>query len=492
MNQTLERHFGESTVYWKFSGVKPEISPTDIAVFLSRGTPRRTQSLVKGVHILPPGHKLISVGKSEVQLKRLWSACTANHRKESIKDITAQLYTALNESVLKIAEHSCQTGLLLSGGLDSTILAYLFKHNNLNFTCYTIEFEGNAGPKEWTYASLVAEKLGIALKKIMVKGADIEPVISRLQDARPAPYVCWVAINQYIAAKEAAEDGCDALAMGLGSDEIFGGYHKLGRYYHRTEEYIKKSGINSLWDILLGPPSRMKNYLLYTGQACPFPVSCTKRLFPGIDIQHEIQHDILLLYEELKQQIPNLLISSAMLQLELELRTSDILLDELETASRLHGIKLYCPFLSPKLLIRAAAIPSRLKYHHGAAPELHFLPRTKAVDKYILRLTFQDIVPPDIQCRPRMTYTLPFHSWLMKENRLHDIKTKCLHSTLWDSFEVNKKELSSLFNKSLKRNPWEIPFRIWILFQLTSWWERGGPHRLENAAHEIGEQYNEP
>ncbi|MDF1534564.1 MAG: diphthine--ammonia ligase [Methanosarcinaceae archaeon] len=132
-------------------------------------------------------------------------------------------------------------GILFSGGVDSTIIAYLCKligkqpgvdlDLDLDFTCYTVGLKGEVKSPDVRYAKKVADELGLPL---IVSEIDIDEVEEYLKAVVPliedtnVPKV-GVGLTMYAACKAAAENGIRVMFSGSGADELFAGYDRHRR-----------------------------------------------------------------------------------------------------------------------------------------------------------------------------------------------------------------------------------------------------------------------
>jgi len=139
-----------------------------------------------------------------------------------VQELIDSTYRVLEKVVSECtAEH-----LSLSGGLDSTILAYLLKDRRIN--CITIiskDFVAN----DLTYCQLAAQKLGLPLHIKMCDATEtyngIEETIKILKNFNDIEIRNNVVI--YLSLAELKKSGSGKIITGDGADELFAGYNFL-------------------------------------------------------------------------------------------------------------------------------------------------------------------------------------------------------------------------------------------------------------------------
>jgi len=140
-----------------------------------------------------------------------------------INEICFKLRGLIEEAVKKnLAE-----GILLSGGLDTSILAYI-SSKFTSLKAFTVALEGAPAP-DIKYASLMAEKLGIEHFIHFIDEDElydsIHAVIKTLRSFDPMEVRNSAAI--YVALKTARDEGLNTVMTGDGCDELFAGYSFL-------------------------------------------------------------------------------------------------------------------------------------------------------------------------------------------------------------------------------------------------------------------------
>ncbi len=173
--------------------------------------------------------------------KRRDSPLTANNIKLDSYDFSAVVH-ALEESVKRNAAES----LLLSGGLDTSLIAYLATAE-LRPYCVTVAMEGAPAP-DVPYAEMVAQKLGLE-HKVHHFGKDeleqaLREVVVTLKTFDPMEVRNSVAI--YIALKVVGDRGIDAVMTGDGADELLAGYS----FYFGLSKEDLDSALNKMWQTM--------------------------------------------------------------------------------------------------------------------------------------------------------------------------------------------------------------------------------------------------
>lgn len=129
-------------------------------------------------------------------------------------------------------------GILFSGGIDSALIAFLCKKHNLNFTCFTIGIENS---QDIEYAKTIAEKYNFELKYKILSLEEFEKVIKETIKILGDSEIVWVSVGAvvYAASQLAIQNNIRILFSGLGTEELFAGYH-------RHEEALKNNDFKAV------------------------------------------------------------------------------------------------------------------------------------------------------------------------------------------------------------------------------------------------------
>lgn len=154
------------------------------------------------------------------------------------------LFFLLKEIIIKEKAH----GLLLSGGLDSSIIASLQKPE---YT-FTVILDGSHA-SDYKYAKLMAKKCGSSHITIKIKTLELLQIEERIIELFRTFDPIFIRNSSVIFAgvQKANEIGVRTLLTGDGGDELFAGYNYLKRYYKDTRKLEYE--VKRLWDIMHFP-----------------------------------------------------------------------------------------------------------------------------------------------------------------------------------------------------------------------------------------------
>lgn len=145
----------------------------------------------------------------------------------SAGEACAEVRARLDRAVAKRLMSDVPVGVLLSGGLDSSVVAALMRPRVLELHSFTAGMEG---APDLAAAREVARRLGTVHHERVYTEADVAralPEVIRFLESFDAPLV-RSAIPMYFIAKLASEH-VKVVLMGEGADELFAGYAYLER-----------------------------------------------------------------------------------------------------------------------------------------------------------------------------------------------------------------------------------------------------------------------
>src|SRR5256884_511821 len=160
----------------------------------------------------------------DVRLERFARPAPAvEERDEEQAELVEELRARLRDSVRAHLVSDVTVGVLLSGGVDSSLLAALAAEESSEpLRTFSIGFEERSFD-ELADARLVAERYGTKHRELVLR-PDAALLLPALAEAFDEPFADSSALPTYLVSQLAAEDVKVALS-GEGGDELFGGYY---------------------------------------------------------------------------------------------------------------------------------------------------------------------------------------------------------------------------------------------------------------------------
>lgn len=177
--------------------------------------------------IAPAGRAVIDLSNGTVSHDSYW---TLPHTKKAASSadpdaLVEELHELLKASVRRQLMADVPVGVLLSGGVDSSIVtAIAAEVSGSRIRTFTARFPGHGGFDEGPYARMVADHLGTEHIELEAKAADaslLQSLVAQFDD----PISDSSMIPTFLVSQEIRKHATVAIG-GDGGDELFGGYHK--------------------------------------------------------------------------------------------------------------------------------------------------------------------------------------------------------------------------------------------------------------------------
>lgn len=188
-------------------------------------------TILKGVSKLAPGHTMsIACDAPLEQLKqRQYWQLSATRPTEPRHEIewTQLIHDALRKAVeRRLSVADVPVGVLLSGGLDSSLLVGLLAEAGVNdLRTFSIGFEdiGSEAGSEFEYSDAVVERFDTRHRKIHIPNAEVLPHLPDAVRNMAEPMVGQDAVAFYLLSEQVSKE-VKVVQSGQGADEVFGGY----------------------------------------------------------------------------------------------------------------------------------------------------------------------------------------------------------------------------------------------------------------------------
>ena len=188
-------------------------------------------TLIAGIEKMPPGHWLRVQADGRIEQQRWWSlpfGAREDEQNYTFEDWQERTLAALRESVALRQRAAVDVGVLLSGGVDSSLLVGLLREAGAadNLLTFSIGFEDAGGERgdEFKYSDLIANHYQTRHHQLRIQEKEILQQLPAAFQAMSEPMVSHDCIAFYLLSREVSKH-CKVVQSGQGADELFAGYH---------------------------------------------------------------------------------------------------------------------------------------------------------------------------------------------------------------------------------------------------------------------------
>ncbi len=251
-------YFSETQEWFRFASSLPallaggdidtNIDPIALHYYLMfHGVVPPPHTLVNGVKKLEPGTMMIIDPNGTRKQWSYWELSFGQRDEDSglnEQEWQELVYESLRLAVRRRLIADVPVGVLLSGGLDSSlIVGLLAREGARGLNTFSIGFEtvGEEKGDEFHYSDIIAKEFSTCHHKLPVNTTHVLPNLEGCIQAMSEPMVSHDAIGFYLLSKEVAKH-VTVVESGQGADEIFAGYFwypPLLESRHPVKDYQK-------------------------------------------------------------------------------------------------------------------------------------------------------------------------------------------------------------------------------------------------------------
>jgi asparagine synthase (glutamine-hydrolysing) len=194
----------------------------------------------------PPGHVAI-VDKTGLNLKPIKILTPSRPKQITLQTAAKGLQALLERSTKERVSGLKEVAVAFSGGLDSSIIAFLAKTLEANVHLIHVSLENQS---EIDNAKKAAEELKLPIHTYLHNEERVEEVLQNVLwlIEEPDPVKTSIGIPVYWAAEKAAEMKFRVMLAGQGADELFGGYKRYSDDYSRYgSEKVRESLLTDIF-----------------------------------------------------------------------------------------------------------------------------------------------------------------------------------------------------------------------------------------------------
>jgi len=187
------------------------------------------RTILAGVRRVEPGTLVRICPSGDSRVTRYWRAAFRRdpaHEGMDADDWSRAVLDALRVAVDRRMVADVPVGVLLSGGLDSSlIVGLLAQAGQSQLATFSVGFEAVGGRQgdEFEFSDLVAQEFSTDHHKIVVPGDRLLPALDRAIHAMSEPMVSHDVVAFHLLSEEVSKH-VTVVQSGQGADEIFAGY----------------------------------------------------------------------------------------------------------------------------------------------------------------------------------------------------------------------------------------------------------------------------
>lgn len=449
------------------SNLTLELDPIAIDEFFVLGYVRTPRSIARGVAQLPAGHLLVWEHADGVPRQRRYWAPPEPAQWPSGEDeaeLVAETLRLLETSVQGRMLADVPLGILLSGGLDSTLLAAIATRvGTRRVKTFTVGYDVGT-ESELDAAGATAEALGSDHHALVLTGDALAERVPGLlaKIDQPVADPALVALN---AVAEFARREVTVAVGGEGADELFGGYPRyiwLSRAQKLDDlapKVLRRAAARGLATVARGRGRRLVDVIepmTAADRHLDWVTSgrrATRASLYGPALTEAVDRDAIgLSVRAATERGPGRPLAAAFMRMDQQAWLQDDVLPKADRAGMLVSLELRTPYLNRELAEFAATV----------GPQVHLAGGGKRLLRRVL-----DEVAPDIPRRRKRAFAVPMAQWLRGPLRPlieeHVQHSNVYEEGLFDRAAVSRRVASHLSNAT------DESAVLWPLLTLGLW-----------------------
>lgn len=415
------------------------------------------QTCFKNIKILEPGSLLkYTLSNKHIQVvERVFP--TKPVGAVDFEMAVSHVNNLLVSGIKKRAQISRKIGLLLSGGVDSSLLASVMAHMGMGgdpekLEAYTVGFYEDK-LDESSIAVRVASHLGIPHQVLKFNIDEEFDVFHEITGRLEVPFADPALIPTVLSLKKMKKDGVNAVMEGTGADGIIGYmpaqyYHRILNYFSRIPQPVRKSISTILRQ--LNNPGGFLSYFDFEGPEEKF-IRWKGWTRGEIETLCDDHCDFFntSFYKTFRKVRPK---GAYELYRKLMICMSDYRISD---TCKLYGFLPVFPFFDKEVKNFVEGLPLSFKYHEGE-------------NKVLFKKLLEKFVPRDVWDVPKHGFDYPFEKLLLYRDaeliREHLSASHLAEHNLFDSSMVNN------YTQRFLSGDQTLKFKIWALVVFQAWY----------------------
>lgn len=389
-----------------------EIDHVALDCYLTMGFVPGDRCILRGYNKLPPAHAMtFNLRQGATRIWRYWSLPEFEQSATGVSvdepALLDELEALLEGAVGLQLVADVPVGVLLSGGVDSSLITAMAVRASSQVQTFTIGFPGHGKMDETEHARLIARHFGTRHTELIAEPATAD-LLPRLAHQFDEPMVDSSMIPTYLVS-QLVRQHCTVALGGDGGDELFGGYGHYSRLLWMKNRLgpiprFVRRGISLAAEKLLPVGLKGRNWLQGLGGdldnglpliASYFDATTRRHLLSAQPGWRQQSDDVL---QGRIPKHPDLLQRATRMDFGNYL-AEDILV-KVDRASMLNSLEVRAPLLDHRLIEFAfGKVPSHLK-------------ATETEKKILLKRLTSRLLPPEFDRQRKQGFAIPLAEWL--------------------------------------------------------------------------------
>lgn len=457
--------------------VKKELDFFALAKYLNYEYVPVPQTIFRNIYKIRPGEYLVFSNR-EIKKRKYWDINLSANTELSEKECLEQLDQHLERAVKARLMSDVPLGIWLSGGIDSTAIAYYAQKNSTRpIKTFSIGFE-EPSFDESNYAQKAADFLKTEHHQKILTVKDYLDLIPRIAEFLDEPLADGSIVPTFLLSKFTRAKVKVALS-GAGGDELFMGYptfqaHKLAKFYQVIPSFLRSRVIQPIINSL---PTSFSNFsfdfkLKTFVSGFEYPAEIRDQIWMGSfqpkDFKSLLAPEVYEtikgkdIFENIKHYLKgnsNQSLENRLIYLYLKNLLQEDILNKVDRASMAVALEVRAPFLDHKLVEFINSLPPQYKLKGFTT-------------KYLFKKLMLGKIPKEIVFRPKKGFGAPIAFWIKKE----------LKDFTLDLLNTAKIKREGIFNPVFTNQLLKDHFSgkkdhrklIWTLMVFEMWQERWG------------------
>jgi asparagine synthase (glutamine-hydrolysing) len=376
--------------------------------FLHEGYIPGNLCILEGVNKLPAANYLVFDLLSGQLTKHVyWDLPEIDTKVSSTSELLTELDHLLEDSVKKQMIADVPLGVLLSGGVDSSLVTAMAARSSKTVKTYTIRFPGHGKLDETEHARLIAAHFGTEHTELEAESNSLNllPLLARQFDE---PVIDSSMVPTFLVCKLIRQH-CTVALGGDGADELFGGYSHYSKLLSLQSKitgvpgWLRSTVINTV-EPFIPAGYKGKNWMLAARTNLDTGLPLIANYFTKFERQRLLGDRIPQLGIAEAIRLNNVPSGGDLLQkatrMDFKNYMAEDILVKVDRSSMLNSLEVRAPFLDYRIIEFAySKVPSSLKANKGSR-------------KIILKLLTEKLLPKGFDRNRKQGFSIPLSSWL--------------------------------------------------------------------------------